>query len=302
MSVVQYGLFGNCTNSCDFCLLRQKSVLSMKAILDYFEMYKKNILSVDWAGQFSDGISILGGEIYYSYSKRYHKAFIVFVNFIIENVLLKSGSTKLSSVTNGLYNPALLFEVYDLIAARVGMRRVNLSFSYDLFFRYKFKGQQELVLNNIKSFRERYDYAPNVQMILTGKLIQHIRDGHDVVGDFNKELPDTVLSFLYPHKSHTGKKLDNFFFTREDFIWFITEYLSKYPKCLDSFYNSTINSERLKYTGMYFRNERNDVTQKPKLAGGKELRNPKCGHSIIYKCYSDSSHCMLCDLEAIHGK
>ena len=52
------------------------------------------------------------------------------------------------------------------------------------------------------------------------------------------------------------------------------------------------------YTGLKDREE-NDETESPCLSDGKEIINDKCGHSVLYKCYTDCDKCMLCDLSMI---
>ena len=51
-----------------------------------------------------------------------------------------------------------------------------------------------------------------------------------------------------------------------------------------------------KYTGM--RDKGCDTHQEPVLSDGKEELT-ECGHSILYRCYSDSDECMLCDIKII---
>ena len=61
-------------------------------------------------------------------------------------------------------------------------------------------------------------------------------------------------------------------------------------------YSSTNASGVYKYTGM--RNKSGSIKQQPILSDGKE-KLLKCGHSELYKCYSDSDECMLCDLQIL---
>ena len=42
------------------------------------------------------------------------------------------------------------------------------------------------------------------------------------------------------------------------------------------------------------------LDQQPTLSDGKEELS-ECGHSVLYKCYSDSDECMLCDLELLEA-
>ena len=79
---------------------------------------------------------------------------------------------------------------------------------------------------------------------------------------------------------------------------------------------STLNSGTFKYTGFrckdkygikykrggqipFYQYGIKDTSQQPVLSDGKETLNPKCGHSILYKCYSDSDKCILCDLKLL---
>ena len=62
-------------------------------------------------------------------------------------------------------------------------------------------------------------------------------------------------------------------------------------------YRSTHNSGIYKYTGLIDKTCE-CIKQQPILSDGKEELT-ECGHSILYRCYSDSDQCMLCDLEAI---
>ena len=93
-----------------------------------------------------------------------------------------------------------------------------------------------------------------------------------------------------------GKKLDDFNFNRNDFLDFI-QYLK--DECYNvylSFLHSTKNSGTFKYTGLQNRIHPS-VNAQPVLSDGKEIINQECGHSIIYKCYSDCDDCVLCDLK-----
>lgn len=51
---------------------------------------------------------------------------------------------------------------------------------------------------------------------------------------------------------------------------------------------------------MHEKMEAGTVDQNPRLSDGKEIINKKCGHSMLYQCYSDTDRCMLCDLEGLY--
>ena len=106
-NMVQYGMWGNCSNHCAFCLRKDREQLPKERILWEIEQTKKNIGIVDWKNKFSDGISLLGGELFFFTDKDIQCAFLDFIDYIIENVLKVSQNAVFSCVTNGIYEPTL---------------------------------------------------------------------------------------------------------------------------------------------------------------------------------------------------
>ena len=86
-NMVQYTVLPNCTGDCDFCLRDERFFLTKGQILDNIELIKKNIPLIDWKDQFQYGISLLGGEIYYSRDIDYQEAFLDLIDVIIEKIL-----------------------------------------------------------------------------------------------------------------------------------------------------------------------------------------------------------------------
>ena len=304
--MVQYSLWSNCTNHCDFCLIKDHHHYSKKEQIQNIHNIRENINYVDWVNEFSYGISLLGGEIYYITDKEIQDEFMLLIDDIIEKILKKSQNEfcRYSSVTNGMYDPSFLFRVVDKIRDEVGINKVDINFSYDLKYRYHNEESRKLALENINKFHERYNYKVGVQMILTQHLINRCKEGSfDIQRFVTEEIPGNILSLLYPHPVKTGKMLDEFFFNRDDFFWFVN-YLK--DNCMDTYYNflySTKNSGTFKYTG-YLRRRGDEIkklTQQPTLSDGKEIINTKCGHSELYQCYSDCDECMLCDLQMIES-
>lgn len=298
-NMVQYTILPNCTGDCDFCLRDERFFLTKPQILDNLDLIKKNIDLVDWKNDFSCGVSLLGGEIYYMQDKDYQSSFLELIDVIIEKVLKVSTNPhcRYSSVTNGVYNPTFLFKVIDRIKDAVGIDKVDLNFSFDLKYRFRNETEKQLVLNNINEFHNRYDYKVGVQMILTQYLIDMWKNNEFDVNKFIDEyIPGNMLCFLYPHPIRTGKVLTDFNFKRDDFFKFITYLKVVNPEIYHGFLQSTKNSAIFKYTGLLHKNTLHDYTEMPILTDGKEILNPKCNHSILYQCYSDCDKCMLCDL------
>ena len=296
--MVQYGVWSNCCNACDFCLRKERIPYSKKKQLFWLDNIKKNIPLIDWKDKFSYGISLLGGELYYITDKELQESFLELIDIIIEKILKvsKNPNCKYSTVTNGIYNPEFLFKVIDKIVNAVGIEKVDVNFSYDLKYRFKTEETRKLCLDNINKFHKRYNYSVGVQMILTQYVINLWKDNKFDVNSFiENDIPGNMLCFLYPHPIHTGKKLKDFFFKRSDFLKFILYLKHSNNMVYKSFLYSTKNSGVFKYTGL-INKLYPDITEQPVLADGKEILNENCGHSILYKCYSDSDKCVLCDL------
>ena len=260
----------------------------------------ENIDLIDWKNEFSYGISILGGELYFITDKEIQDAYMKLIDKIIDKILLPSENPacRYSTVTNGLYDPTFLYRVVDRIVERAGLKYLDINFSYDLKYRYDSEERRLLALKNINDFHKRYNYSVGVQMILTQYVINMWKEGKFDVNKFEKEvIPGNMLNFLYPHPIHTGIKLDDFNFNRKDFLLFLKYLHDESPRVYMSFLLSTKNSGTFKYTGLRDRiMDKNFSKQKPILSDGKEIINPKCGHSTLYQCYTDTDKCMLCDL------
>ena len=302
-NMVQYGMWGNCPNHCAFCLRKDRTQLPKEKILWEIEQTITNIGIVDWKNKFSDGISLLGGELFHFTDRDIQLAFLRLIDNIINKILKVSPTSIFSCVTNGMYAPSFLYEVMDKLRDAVGMQRIDIHFSYDLKYRFKTEKDAEQVRRNILEFQKRYDHTIVVQMILTQYVINLCKDGKWSPHYFEtKEIPGTIFSFLYPHPIYNGKQnkvdyLPDFQFKRKDLLWFVSWLKQHNEPCYNSFISSTEFSGIYKYTGRH-QKELDGLAEQPYLTDGKEILLP-CGHSILYKCYSDSDKCMLCDLEDI---
>ena len=312
MAMCQCGIFSNCNGSCDFCLIENAKIASMETIYQQIETVSKNIDFINeqkdsWKTKFSDGISLLGGELYYITDEKYKTLFLKLIDKIIDVVLKPSTNplVKFSTVTNGFYDPEnLLFPTIDKIRDAVGLQHVDVNFSYDLKYRFKTREQEERVRKTINAFHDRYNYSLGIQMILTQNVIDKVLyEGWRPSRWIAENLPGNQVAFLYPHPIRRGnnftgdKNLEGFNFTRSSFFQFLSIMRDEEPKIYEAFVSSCRNSAVYKYTMLY--DKELDEHQVPLLTNGKEILNEKCGHSILYQCYSDTDSCMMCDLEAM---
>ena len=310
----QAGIFNNCNGSCKFCLLKDEKFFTMDEIYAEIDRTIENIRFIakqpeNWTNKFSDGISILGGELFYMTDEKYKQKMMELIDVIINEVLLVSPNpnVKFSTVTNGYYDPEnLLFPVIDKIVNAVGTHHIDVNFSYDFKYRFKNEEHEKRVRDTINAFHDRYKYIAGVQMILTQDLINMIvNDGWRPSKFIGDVLPGNQLCLLYPHPIQRGngfsgaQSLDGFNFTRSSFLKAMQILKTEEPQVYESFYRSTHNSAIFKYTMLYEKKEAGTSTQEPRLCDGKEIPNRTCGHSSLYQWYADGRRCMLCDLEGV---
>ena len=307
MAMVQYDLWNNCSNSCDFCLIYRKRILNNEQMIERIDQIIDNINYVGdrWTTQFSDGISLLGGEVYFITDLNVQEKLMELIDHIIDKILLPNKVLghicKYSTVTNGIYQPDLLFRMIDRIVEKVGIEFVDVNFSYDLKYRFHTEESRLLCLENMRKFSERYNYRIGAQMVVTEYLIDMINNKEFDIGEFqNKIVPNSIVEFLYPHEVHTGKVLDDFQFSRDKFLRFLIWLKANYYENFINYCDSINNSSIFKYTGLYI-NADWSIEIEPKLSDGKEIINPNCNHSVLYQCYKDSDKCILCDILKIRG-
>lgn len=300
-NMVQYSVFPNCTNKCDFCLLEDKRFRTLEEILKRIDDISKNLDCVDWKHMFFRGISLLGGELYGYRDPLYETRFLLLLKEICAKILKVSQLARYSTVTNGIYKPDFLFRCVDLISNECGIDRVDVNFSYDLKYRYHTEEARKLALSNINAFHKRYNYKVGVQMILTQHVIDSVFSGNWNIKQFvEEEISGNQLVFLYPHpiKSNGSSNLSDFFFRRVDFLKFLMYLEKNFPDIHMNTILSTKHSGVFKYSGLY--DPQKNAKQAPVLADGKEVLQEKCNHSILYRCYVDEpDKCMLCDIKSL---
>ena len=303
MSRVQYGIWPNCCNNCDFCLNLREDFYGVEEQINMIRNVRHNIKLLDWKNIYYHGISLLGGELYFTQNQDVQNEFLLLIDDIIQYVANKDNGPfcKYSTVTNGLYNPEFLFKVLDKFQEKDLMDNVDLNFSYDLKYRFKTEARRELCENNIIKTGERYpNLKINVQMILTQHLINEYRQNNNILTELENKLHIESINLLFPHKHNTGKPLTDFYLKRNDFLWFLYELNHQDHKKVKQFVESILNVDDNALIGLYRRNkieENNiDIDQMPLKEDNKTIINEKCGHAIVYQCYEDSDKCLFCDI------
>lgn len=303
MSRVQYGIWPNCCNACDFCLNLREQFYDIEKQKTMIQNVRHNIKLLDWKNVYYHGISLLGGELYFVKDKGIQEEFLGLIDDIIEYVVCKENGRlcKYSTVTNGLYDPEFLFKVLDKFQEKDLMDAVDLNFSYDLKYRFKTEERKKLCEDNIIKTGERYpNLKVNVQMILTEHLIKEYNKNPRILKDLEEKFHIDSIHLLFPHKHNTGKVLEDFYLRRNDFLKFLYELNATDQRKAKQFVESIMNVDDNALVGLYRRNQIEDnnidIDQMPMKEDTKTVINPKCGHSTMYQCYEDSDKCLYCDI------
>ena len=152
-NMVQYSVWSNCCNNCDFCLRRERIPYSREKQLLSLRSIRKNLDYVDWQNKFSDGISLLGGELYYIEDKELRYKFSL-CKYIMENTLFNHrdciASHELGKLFANFYGKFLTNEdIEDLINSLVKFDMVSIT-NKGTFKWLKFN------MSNIKEFYENH--------------------------------------------------------------------------------------------------------------------------------------------------
>ena len=303
MSRVQYGIWPNCCNACDFCLNLREEFYSKEKQIQMIRNVKENIKLIDWKGKFYHGISLLGGELYFITDEEIQNEFLSLIDTIIDYIIIpvNKSECKYSTVTNGLYDPAFLFRVLDKFAEKDLLNSVDLNFSYDLKYRFKTEQRKELCESTIIATVNRYPKLDvYVQMITTQHLINEYNKNPNIFKDLEKKFGIKCLNLLFPHKHNTGKVLEDFYLKRNSFLEFLYKLADTDIERVMRFVSSIRNVDTNAYVGLYRREQVEkdniNVMQQPMKEDVKMQINPNCGHSVMYQCYEDSDKCLFCDI------
>ena len=296
MKILQYLLWTNCNNACKFCIRGDKSDAYSKTedMLASIQKAKSNILSQDWSS-YKGGISIIGGELYYVEDRKLQLALLDLMHTATDVILKKNDSTCIVLITNLIYNDSFLKEVLHQFEKEGVLNQVHLHTSFDLKYRYKDNADKQLMLSNLEDLSKEFSTLNlTTQTILTQYFIDAVNDGSFNISEFEEKY-NTRFTLLVPLYSNLSSTLSDFFPKRRDFINFLIKLYDENPITFRKF----IDSARYAFSSKDFIDTQNDRECRPSNSVFVTSDMMKCGHYDIYRVYSDSDKCMLCDIEAL---
>lgn len=295
MKCLQFYLWDNCIQGCDFCFLSKDRVISNT-------QEKKDILAktcdiVREQSHRYDTIGLMGGEFFQGQIDKCEEEFFELIRVIRDsNVRQVWLSATLTRLLNAQFYKVLEF---------LRNKSITICTSWDYQGRFK-EGQKEIWEQNIKSLLER-SYFVNVTIILTQAFIDKIVKDHwildSIPGHKVFRLPTTFLNGILgkeslSHDEYRKEFKKNLIHFPQDFA--IKDKLSLY-KVIKIIYNKFgIDKIRILVSNSNRSDDTYLMNKGIKVLNRKinKMENAPCGHQIFNSfCYENEDTCVLCDIK-----
>ena len=288
---LQFELWQNCNNGCEFCYLNGSRIISYSEKLNDY-----------------NAIGLIGGEFFQGQlsDPEVKKHWLLLMQDMAN--YLREGKLRECWITASLMSEDLtdLYETFDLFPKD---KKILISTSYDEVGRFKSEEHKQIWLKNIELVHNRYPQAlVHTQIIVTQSYIDKILTDDSFLKETLKyssvdfKLPSVKrkdynqINGLNEHSYH--KKLMETYqeFPKGFFIERRNDFLKFIRKMVEIFGKDKIN--------WFCRNEVRSKTLYI-MATGKKIEdrwdkdnddeNASCGHVYDSYCYLDSDKCARCD-------
>ena len=314
MKIVQFELWQECNNNCEFCYLTQERLLKKTPVENKLKAIKDvdDFLSSSKINNY-DCVGLIGGEFFQGQ---------------LETIELKVKFKKLCYHLNQLLKDNIINNVWISATLTIGkqedlfeilndcfddLSRVWITTSWDYRGRFKTPKMKTNWESNVLRLLKEYPKVNiNVTTILTQSLIEFYNNNENV--SFNSYIRNIDWYFKIPNtfigengtieQMKIGKILCNqaipdFFPKRVDFLKFLLNFKFREPKEL---YDKLIGIDyRADELIKNFDDGKKEVYNRDKEVrmGEDDSELLDCGHSCCYQCYCDSDKCSLCDKNMI---
>lgn len=305
---MQIELWKQCNNFCEFCYLEDQTKFTPeniklaniqkahKIIDNHFKKDPEQIKAIGFlGGEFFQGqMDTL--EVRNSFYELCKKCFKLIEEDKIRDFwcycTLTIGDQK------DLYE---LVDLFDKIVTDKNKHHFWVQVSYDPKGRYNQPGKFENWDKHLLNLQKYSFIRFNVTTIMTEVFLQSVISGKLDLKKFQERYKNTFF-FKQPNptneqeKIKISKKMPWFFPKRQTFLHFLRLLKLKHLDLFNEILNITLRSNE-----MYNCLEEKDSKLEPDIRNKENWEeyttefNPKCGHIVLYQCYSDSDACCLCD-------
>ena len=246
---IQYELWKECRNGCEFCFNRGQKSLNKIERLKYI-IEKLNDPEVD---EFNE-IGFIGGEFFDIEIKNDEVRKLFYQLFDICADKIKAGKINKVYITTGLIFDIKLY----LIPFLEYLRNIGISdkclicTSYDLEYRFHTPEKKELWENNMKYLYNTFnEIRLHTEIIVTQAFIDAVLNETFSITKFKEEFHTGIdyiepsSGFYFNDKKDAAKYLKNFFPTKSSFIKFLKKTSEKHEIDLSTFLSMEVRSDKI---------------------------------------------------------
>lgn len=246
---IQYELWKECRNGCEFCFNRGQKSLDKIERLNYV-IKKLNDPEVD---EFNE-IGFIGGEFFDNELRDEKVQRLFFQLFKICADKVHAGKLDKIYVTTGL-----IFDIQPYLQPFLEFLRIwgisdktLLCTSYDTKYRFHTPEKEELWKNNMKYIHEHYNEVKlHTEIIVTQDFINKVLDDTFSITKFKEEFHTGIdyiepsSGFYFNDKKDAAKYLIDFFPTKSSFIKFLKKVSEKHEIDLTTFLSMEVRSDKI---------------------------------------------------------
>lgn len=246
---IQYELWKECRNGCEFCFNRGQKSLDKIERLNYI-IEKLNDPEVDDYNE----IGFIGGEFFDIELRDEKVQRLFFQLFRICADKVQAGKLDKIYVTTGL-----IFDIKPYLIPFLEFLRIwglsdktLLCTSYDTKYRFHTQEKEELWKNNMKYINEHYNEVKlHTEIIITQDFINKVLDDTFSITKFKEEFNTAVdyiepsSGFYFNDKKDAAKHLNDFFPTKSSFIKFLKKVTLNKEIDLSTFLSMELRSNKI---------------------------------------------------------
>lgn len=225
---LQFNLWKDCNNNCEFCFCRGHKKLSVEKKLQSISFVKERLLDLE-ESDFYNEVGFLGGEFFDNQIedplvKDYFYSLFDILREKRDRGLLDKIyiSTSLIFDTNKYLRPFLEY------LKKIGLLDITLlCTSYDLKYRFHNDKAKKLWEDNMKQISKDYNTSIHTEIIVTQTFIDAVLNDDFNIESFSKKF-NTHIDYIEPSsgcyfydKEDFSREIKDFFPKRESFLNFI---------------------------------------------------------------------------------
>lgn len=222
---IQFELWKNCTNGCDFCFNKGLPCCTKKDKIRILQEVQYRLVRLNY--DYYDKIGFIGGELFGNQLndeevfKEFYKLFELCI------LLLQNKKINQVNFTSNLLSEdnSKMYQILDLIQSSNLLNRFELCTSWDSKYRFKTEHDAKIWDQNLRYIKTKYpDLQTHIEILPTEHFCKQCLNG-DFDYEYFKKLYDSAIDFsdlnsgfYYKDKFEMEKDVPEFFPKRDTFL------------------------------------------------------------------------------------